>query len=55
MSVTIIGSPAKAQGVGQSPTPAPPKNKIEWNKKNVFGEKVDAIRAKINYTNFVSA
>ena len=55
MSVTIIGAPAKGQGVGQSPTPAPPKNKIEWNKKNVFGEEVDAIREKINHINFVSA
>ena len=55
MSVTIIGAPAKGQGVGQSLTPAPRKNKIEWNKRNVLVEKVDAIRAKTNHTNFVSA
>ena len=58
MSVTIISAPAEGQGVGQSPTPAPPpkKNKTKWNKKkNVFGEKVDAIWAKINHTNFICA
>ena len=57
MSVTIIGAPAEGQGVGQSPTPAPPPKKIKQNeiKKNVFGEKVDAIWAKINHTNFICA